>query len=173
MGELTNLLKDDKRTKLVARANTLRQASQNPIEYAKTVHRLEEMGAGYIPDQLFLEQGEAELLRSRREDLNLKEMEAERAEIEYWANVARVALTRFPELCRRERIHASEIKKRLGQIRKTGYPIQPYSEMSAEESWEYLKKVRSDIAKNTRTYCPYVLKEIDEDNEQRKRDSHL
>ena len=87
------------------------------------------------------------------------------------AIVAPVALRRFPELERGERIGVKEIKKRLGEIRSVGYSVKPYSDMKREEAWAYLQEIRGKVARDAREHCPDVLEFIDADNSARKREA--
>ena len=95
----------------------------------------------------------------QRKELTQK-IEIKPEEREYWARVSNVVLPRFPELQRGECIGVREIKRRLGEIRKTGYEIESYSAMTKDEAWKYLMKVRTDVASNAKYYCPDVLQEI-------------
>jgi hypothetical protein len=80
--------------------------------------------------------------------------------IKQWDSITRVAMKRFPELQKGERIHSREISKRLGEIKATGYDIVPYSKMSAKEKWDYLVGVRKDIVRIALVHCPKTLEEI-------------
>jgi len=75
-----------------------------------------------------------------------------------------IALRRFPELERGERIWAKEIKQRLSEIRKTGYPLKPYSHLNAKASWAYLQQVKNEIREKARESCPAILEEVNEAN---------
>lgn len=79
-------------------------------------------------------------------------------------NAARIALRRFPELETRETIGVREIKKRLGEIRKTGYQIEPYSKMKKGEAWSYLNKIRSNLRHYGNRHFLEILLEIDGEN---------
>ena len=83
-----------------------------------------------------------------------------------WSNLTLIALARFPELQKGERIGDREIKRRLGQIRDAGYDIKPYSKMTQDEAFTYLMGVRSEITKNARKYCPATLEKVARANEE-------
>ena len=87
------------------------------------------------------------------------------------AEVASVALLRFPELERGESIGIAEIRKKLGAIRKAGYPVKPYSQLKKEEAWAYLHEIRNEVARDGRKHCPKVLEEITRINESRRLDA--
>ena len=89
----------------------------------------------------------------------------------YWENVARVALPRFNELERGERIHSSELSKRLNQVRQIGYEVPPYSRLSANEKWDLLMKIRADVRKKAKKYCPDILEQINQYNLRQKIDA--
>lgn len=101
---------------------------------------------------------------------------------EYWTNVANATFRRFPELVRGERIHSTEISKRLGEIRVAlssrpeiigpiTYEVSPYSRLSADEKWALLGRIKKDIRKKAEKYCPSALRQIDRDNQQQKEDA--
>lgn len=92
-------------------------------------------------------------------------------EREYWANMAAVTLPRFSELQRGERIHSSELSKRLGQIREAGYKVPPYSHLPAKEKWILLGRIRADVRKNAQQYCPEVLRQINFENRRQRMDA--
>lgn len=86
----------------------------------------------------------------------------------YWMNVTRIALMRFSECQRGERIPVSEVKARLSQLRKAGYHVSGYSRMNSQEIWNYLMRTRAEIFKQAESYCPDVLEEIESQNQERK-----
>ena len=93
---------------------------------------------------------------------------------QYWANIAKIALLRFPELQEGERIGFIEIRRRLTQIRMAGYPTKLYSHMNIKEISDYFFiEVRPDIYKNAGDHCPNVLKNIKRENERRKLEARL
>ncbi len=125
-----------------------------------------------FPD--FYERGRADL-ESDLENLayNHGDFQVSRnmAERERWGNITKIALKRFPELERGERISVTEIKRRLGQIRKAGYDVRPYSKMRKEEAWGYLMQIRREVYEKAGQYCPEVLAEIKKRNMRQKRDA--
>ena len=72
----------------------------------------------------------------------------------------KIVLPRFPELGSGERILVGEIKQRLSEVRRTGYPIEPYSNLNAEETWVYLNSLKSEITGKAKEFCPELLREI-------------
>lgn len=96
---------------------------------------------------------------------------------DYWQRVARVALRRFPELQRGESIGVREIKRRLGEMRRTGYEVKPYSSLRKEEAWEYLMQLRGEISRriNSMPNPEYrqILADIQQENLQRKEDARI
>ena len=91
-------------------------------------------------------------------------------EREYWISVVRVALPRFSEAIGGERVHVDEIKERLGEIKRAGYEVKPYSKMKKREARNYLRNIRMDIAREAGTYCPDILREVYAANAEQKRD---
>jgi len=89
----------------------------------------------------------------------------------YWAEVARVALPRFPELQQRESIHDREIARRLGEIRKTNYDVPQYRGLSKRGKWDLLMKIRADVRRKAGEHCPNVLAEIDRENNERREEA--
>ena len=85
--------------------------------------------------------------------------------------VVPIALRRFPELERGERIGVREIKKRLSKIREAGYNVKPYSKMSREESWAYLQEIRNAVARDAREHCPSELEKVSALNDRLRRDA--
>ena len=92
-------------------------------------------------------------------------------EASIWPEITRIALKRFPELEKGEHILDSEVRNRLKMLREAGYPIKNYGKMNSREIWDYLREVRSDIARKAELYCPKVLEEIIMSNERRKREA--
>jgi len=88
---------------------------------------------------------------------------------EYWERVSRVALRRFSELQRGERIGVREIKRRLGEIRKTGYDVKPYGSMNHKDAWNYLMRIRRDVAQNAQVHCQGPYRTIEEGNREQAR----
>lgn len=83
----------------------------------------------------------------------------------YWEGVAWAALSRFPELQAGEHVTSSELKKRLGKIRKTGYAVKPHSGMKQKELWNYIMKIRAEVYRQAENHCPEVLEKIRAFNE--------
>ena len=92
-----------------------------------------------------------------------------------YSKLARIALTRFPELERGERISVSEIRERLNFLRENGYNVGAYNSMNKNELFEHLTRIKKSIRKCADLYCPKVLVEIDEANRNQIDDarSHL
>ncbi len=92
-----------------------------------------------------------------------------------YSSLTKVALGRFPELVRGERIHTDEIKRRLRGIReageRAGYRVEPYSALKKEEMWERLMRIRREVRSLAERHCPEELSKIDEENERRKRNA--
>lgn len=84
--------------------------------------------------------------------------------VAYWANVAEVVLPRFPELQVGEKVSATEIKARLSAIRETGYEVPNYSRLSRRAAWGLFSRIRTDVYRNARIYCPDVSEQIRERN---------
>ncbi|MFH1501209.1 MAG: hypothetical protein ABIE22_04665 [archaeon] len=131
------------------------------------------LGLDPVEDPELAAEGERELKISGYGDLEFELMLPEHGEAlnehlgekrEHLGRIAEVALRRFPELQRGESISVREIKKRLGEIRNTGYDVKAYSKMGKEEAWTYLQEIKEDIRFNCRMYCPYKLKEISRKN---------
>ena len=95
---------------------------------------------------------------------------------QYWARIARVALARFPELDRGERVSDRELNRTFARIRETGYGGIPknYGGMTRDEKWEYLiHGIRPDVWSNADRYCPDVAREIRERNEESRLSASL
>ena len=93
---------------------------------------------------------------------------------QYWTNMARIALLRFPELQKGKSIQDSEIRKRLAKIGLAGYPVESYNHMNSKEISNYFfRKVRPDIYKNAGDHCPDILKDIKRENEERRLEARL
>src|SRR3989338_137478 len=92
-----------------------------------------------------------------------------------YARLARIALRRFGELERGERISAEEIKVRMRNLKDNGYDVGKYYEMNKGELWEHWKTIKQNIRKFTDIYCSNVIVEIDDQNRRQKEDaiSHL
>ncbi len=84
-----------------------------------------------------------------------------------------IGLRRFPELVRGETIHEKEIKQRLSDIKNTGYEIKPYSHMTKEEAWNYLRGLKAKLLSEGEKYLPNVIEKINEANIQQMRDAYL
>lgn len=108
----------------------------------------------------------------REEELHPEELSIREADRiywkKYWSKIARIALLRFPELQNGETIYRTEIQKRLKYIEEAGYPVQPYSHLKKEDLWNYLMGIKKDVYKQAKKYCPNVLEEILERNEEQK-----
>ncbi|MBI2632198.1 hypothetical protein HYW75_04290 [Candidatus Pacearchaeota archaeon] len=88
-----------------------------------------------------------------------------------YTELARIALRRFPELERGEKIGVTEIKKRLSRIKETGYDVRTYSTMKKNELWNYWMQIKQKIRRSADIYCPDVLVEIDDFNKRQKTSS--
>ena len=96
----------------------------------------------------------------------------------YWERIARVALTRFPELDRGEKISYKEIKKTLNLITKydylkkieeTGVPVSSYVTMKRHEMFNLLiHKIRPFVWRQAWKWCPVVADEIKRENYESK-----
>ncbi len=92
-----------------------------------------------------------------------------------YTKLARIALRRFGELERGERISVEEIRVRMRNLKDNGYDIGKYCEMNKGELWGHWKTIKQDIRRFADIYCPNVLVEIDDKNRRQKEDaiSHL
>ncbi len=88
-----------------------------------------------------------------------------------YSKLARIALRRFGELERGERISIEEIRTKMRNLRENGYSAGKYYEMDKEELWSYWKKVKQDIRRFADIFCPRVLVEIDDANRSQVRDA--
>jgi len=57
-----------------------------------------------------------------------------------------VAFRDFAALGHGESFGVREIKRRLSEIRQTGYNLTPYSHMTKNQAWAYLCKVKRDLS---------------------------
>ena len=76
------------------------------------------------------------------------DIEVEETEEEYLKRIKsanKVALRPFPKFDKGEKIGAIEFKKRLGEIKNTGYYVKPYSHMNKEEAENYLEQIKSEL----------------------------
>jgi len=87
--------------------------------------------------------------------------------------IARIALTRFPELQKGETIYDREISERLREIRQTGYNVPPYSHLSKDKKWKLLRGIQGEIEAKAREQIPEVLRGIYEDNRRRIEDAEF
>lgn len=67
-------------------------------------------------------------------------------EIERFKMLEKIAFRKFPPLLPGETILVRELKQRFKELKKAGYDIEPYSRLTKEESWNYLAKIKRDIA---------------------------
>jgi len=61
-----------------------------------------------------------------------------------------VAFRDFPALGPYESLGVREIKRRLSEIKQTGYQVGPYSHMTKNQVWKYLLKVRRNLSEDVR-----------------------
>lgn len=100
--------------------------------------------------------------------------ETEKTEDSGLAKQVRIALKRFPECVSGERVHVSEVKERLSELRRAGYTFdRPYSRLNASEAWEYLAEVRRDLREQAKMRCPNVLREVEVRNKRQIRDAYI
>lgn len=78
-----------------------------------------------------------------------------------------IALIRFSEIQRGERIGVREIKERFSKLRQIGCKVKPYSKMKREEAWNYLQEIKNNIKIKLKIYSPETLREIDKENRER------
>jgi uncharacterized protein with ParB-like and HNH nuclease domain len=81
-------------------------------------------------------------------------------EIKLWEERTKIALTRFPELDRGERITTEEINEKLDELARTDYPIPKYNRNSNREAWNCCMVVRKDIRFQGLKYCPQTVRLI-------------
>lgn len=116
--------------------------------------------------------GDSDKIRDFHRRIEEQGLEKYAVESDSIKNAARIALKRFPELERGETIHDSEIKKRLSEVRQTGYSVPPYSHLNKEGRWNLLKEIRSDLWDKIEKTNHEVAEEIKDKNEKSKRDRH-
>ncbi|MFH1308211.1 MAG: hypothetical protein ABIH72_05140 [archaeon] len=116
-----------------------------------------------IGQREFSEQGCSELELMSDKDINLLR--------DYWSKISEVALPRFPETQRGERVGVSEIKQRLGAIEKAGLNVKPYKDMNRAQLWDYYTSLRREIAQTASVYCPKKVREINSRNLRQKRET--
>jgi hypothetical protein len=86
-------------------------------------------------------------------------------EKERYEGLAKIALSRFPVLQKRENISNKEILNRLNTIQKTGYYVgEGYREMKKRGLWKLLGRIKTEIRTQANIYCPDVVREIDARN---------
>ena len=82
--------------------------------------------------------------------------------------MAKKALTRFPELQRGEMIRDVEITRRLREIRETGYDVPSYSGLKKDEKWRLLTRIRGELWSRLQTANPELAREIQIQNQKKK-----
>ena len=108
----------------------------------------------------------SDTLESRVNDPEVKEKESKE---EYWARIARIALPRFPELQRGERISYAEIRRVLRELENGGYHVGDYQSMDRDEMFNLLVgTIRPHVGRRARRYCPKVEWEISRRNQSQK-----
>ncbi|MEK6840492.1 MAG: hypothetical protein AABX79_00890 [Nanoarchaeota archaeon] len=92
-----------------------------------------------------------------------------------WKNIAEIALPRFPELQRGERICREELRKRLSALREAGFPVKrDHQKMSQQGMYNYLMdEIRPSVVRMARQYCPEVVREIQHRNYRARETSRL
>lgn len=115
-------------------------------------------------------QGLAEAVHKRTGTFDATQLDGNRA---YWTIATRIAITNFPELDRRERVGTDEIKKKLGDLRNLGYPINSYSNMNRQELINYFNEIKIDVMKNAETHCPDVLRNVYQSNSKKRLEARL
>jgi len=75
--------------------------------------------------------------------------------------VTRIAFAPFPnhELFEQE-LTESQITERLRAIKRTGYPVDPYSALTAQRKRNYLLRLQKEISEESKKHCPDVLEEV-------------
>jgi len=108
----------------------------------------------------------SDTLESRVNDPEVKEKESK---AKYWARIARIALPRFPELQRGERISYAEIRRVLRELEKGEYDVGDYQSMDRDEMFYLLvSTIRPHVGRKARKYCPKVEWEISRRNQSQK-----
>ena len=87
--------------------------------------------------------------------------------------IAIATLKIFPALNQSERLNSRDYKRKLGQIRKSGYELPDYSHLNTKDLSQLYNDVREDVQRRVRVSCPEVFAEIDEINRRRAREDEL
>ncbi len=91
-----------------------------------------------------------------------------------WEKIAKIVLPRFSELHPGEHIGLKEIKGRLRELKKTGFPVENYNEMSQSEMFKYLiHDIRPRVYRMAGKYCSGVVSEIRDRNRRLQGDVYL
>ena len=79
-------------------------------------------------------------------DLGGELMRNDSVERKMYQNASNVAFSRFSKRQRGEHITMGELRRRMSDIRKTGYELgKGYSKLDRSQLWTLLGKVRSDL----------------------------
>lgn len=91
-----------------------------------------------------------------------------------WKRIAKIVLPRFSELQPGEHIGLKEIKGRLRELKKTGFPVENYNKMSQSEMFKYLiHDIRPRVYRMAGIHCPGIVQNIKERNNASQRDVYL
>ncbi len=92
-----------------------------------------------------------------------------------WKEIAKIALPRFPELQRGERISCVEMRRRLRDLQRAGFPVKKnYWNMRQEELYTYLiYDIRPYVGRMAEQHCPKIVKIINQKNREIKERAYL
>lgn len=92
-----------------------------------------------------------------------------------WKEIAKIALPRFPELQRGERISCAEMRRRLRDLQIAGFPVKKnYRNMRQEELYTYLiYNIRPYVGRMAEHHCPEIVKIIHQQNREIRARAYL
>jgi hypothetical protein len=134
-----------------------------------------ELGINDIEDMDLYEQGQIELSSKRKGASKLEGLamiqsdnpDNEDKGRDYWKGIAEVILPRF-----QQGRTAANIKYRLREIRKLGFPLKRgIGNMKKEELIKYYNEIRPEIYGQANESCPEVVSRINSWNRQRREEA--
>ena len=125
-------------------------------------------------DPALYDEGRAVLISEEDRERELSDVRDESNQQVDWARLVGIVYRRFPALGRGESIQDRELSSRLGEIRKGGYNVPPYSRLTKEEKWVLLGRIKQDVREQARAHgAAYALREIAQKNDRLRQEERV